>query len=120
VSAEREVLSTFCPKTINDSLENFFANTVTSSAADASNYATGYFPGDVKKTPTQHPAKHVQKEGSANEHSSGARTANVLTILKDARMKLTNDGHQPTRESTPGKTTNQASGITSELPVTRP
>jgi hypothetical protein len=45
VSAEREVLSTFCPKTINDSLENFFANTVTSSAADASNYATGYFPG---------------------------------------------------------------------------
>ena len=104
MSAEREVLSTFCPKTINDSLENFFANTVISSAADASNYATGYFPGDVKKTPTQHPGQHVQNEGSANEHSSGARTANVLTILKDARMKLTNDGHQPTRESTPGKT----------------
>jgi hypothetical protein len=35
-------------------------------------------------------------------------------------MKLTNDGHQPTRESTPGKTTNQASGITSELPVIHP
>jgi hypothetical protein len=34
-------------------------------------------------------------------------------------MKLTNDGHQPTRESTPGKTTNQASGITSELLVTQ-
>ena len=32
-------------------------------------------------------------------------------------MKLTNDGHQPTRESTSRKTTNQASGITSELPV---
>jgi hypothetical protein len=106
VSAEREVLPTFCPKTINDSLENFFANTVTSSAADASNYATGYFPGDVKSLQPNVPAKHVQKEGSANEYSSGARTADVLTILKEARMKLTNEGHQPTRESTPGKTTN--------------